>query len=55
VDWLSAIKAAQGSAFLQAALGADLHRTFTAIKAAEYARVARTISQVDFDLYLHTV
>jgi len=55
VDWLSAIKAAQGSAFLQAALGADLHRTFTAIKAAEYARVARTISEVDFDLYLHTV
>ncbi|MDP3959380.1 MAG: glutamine synthetase family protein [Pseudorhodobacter sp.] len=54
-DWLSAIKAAQGSAFLQAALGADMHRTFTAIKAAEYARVARTVSEVDFDLYLHTV
>ena len=27
----------------------------TAIKAAEYARVARTVSEVDFDLYLHTV
>lgn len=54
-DWLSAIKAAQGSAFLKAALGAEMHHTFTAIKAAEYARVARTISEVDFDLYLHTV
>lgn len=54
-DWLSAIKAAQGSAFLKAALGAEMHRTFTAIKAAEYARVARTVSEVDFDLYLHTV
>ena len=27
----------------------------TAIKAAEYARVMRTVSEVDFDLYLHTV
>jgi glutamine synthetase len=32
-----------------------MHRTFTAIKAAEYARVARTVPDVDFDLYLHTV
>jgi len=55
VDWRSAIVAAQGSDFLKAALGAEMHRTFTAIKAAEYARVARTVSEVDFDLYLHTV
>ena len=55
VDWRSAIAAAQGSAFLKDALGEDMHRTFTAIKAAEYARVARTVSEVDFDLYLHTV
>ncbi|MDZ4094564.1 MAG: glutamine synthetase family protein, partial [Paracoccaceae bacterium] len=55
VDWRSAIEAARGSAFLQSALGQDMHRTFTAIKAAEYARVARTISEVDFDLYLHSV
>jgi glutamine synthetase len=55
VDWRSAITAAQGSAFLRDALGPDMHRTFTAIKAAEYARVARTVSEVDFDLYLHTV
>ena len=54
-DWRAAIEAAQGSAFLKAALGEDMHRTFTAVKAAEYARVARTISEVDYDLYLHTV
>jgi glutamine synthetase len=54
-DWGAAIAAAQGSAFLQGALGADMHRTFCAIKAAEHARVARTIPDVDYDLYLHTV
>lgn len=54
-DWRSAIAAAQESAFLREALGADMHRTFTAVKAAEYARVARTIADVDYDLYLHTV
>ncbi|VDC28042.1 glutamine synthetase family protein [Pseudogemmobacter humi] len=54
-DWRSAIEAAKGSAFLRDALGADMHRTFTAIKAAEYARVMRRVSEVDFDLYLHTV
>ena len=55
VDWRSAIEAAKASGFLRDALGIAMHRTFTAIKAAEYARVARTISEVDFDLYLHTV
>ena len=54
-DWRSAIKAATGSAFLKEALGEEMHRTFTAVKAAEYARVMRTVSEVDFDLYLHTV
>ncbi|MFN7223645.1 MAG: glutamine synthetase family protein [Paracoccaceae bacterium] len=55
LDWRQAIEAATASAFLKDALGADMHRTFTAIKAAEYARVMRTVSEVDFDLYLHTV
>lgn len=55
VDWRGAIEAARGSGFLRDALGEDMHRTFVAIKAAEYARVAATISEVDFDLYLHTV
>jgi glutamine synthetase len=55
VDWRGAIEAASASAFLRDALGPDMHRTFTAIKAAEYARVMRTVSEVDYDLYLHTV
>ena len=54
-DWGGAIAAAKASAFLADALGADMHRTFTAIKAAEHARVAATIPDVDYDLYLHTV
>ena len=55
VDWRSAIEAARTSEFLADALGEDMHRTFIAIKAAEYARVQRTVSEVDFDLYLYTV
>jgi glutamine synthetase len=54
-DWRSAIEAAKHSEFLKMALGADMHRTFVALKSAEYARVARTVSNVDYDLYLHTV
>jgi glutamine synthetase len=54
-DWREAIRAAQGSDFLKDALGEDMHRTYCAIKAAEQARVAATISEVDYDLYLHTV
>lgn len=54
-DWRSAIVAAEGSEFLKSALGPDLHRAFVAIKWAEYARVARQVSQLDFDLYLHRV
>lgn len=54
-DWRSAIVAAQQSTFLQAALGADLHRAFVAIKWAEYHRVAGHVSALDFDLYLHRV
>lgn len=54
-DWRSAIEAAKHSEFLKAALGADMHNTFVAVKSAEYARVARTVPDIDFDLYLHTV
>jgi glutamine synthetase len=54
-DWRSAIKLATASEFLKDAMGEDMHRTFTAVKASEYARVMRTVSEVDFDLYLHTV
>lgn len=54
-DWRGAIEAAKNSAFLKAALGTDLHRTFVAIKESEYQRVARTIADVDYQLYLHAV
>ncbi|WP_413720931.1 glutamine synthetase family protein [Silicimonas sp. MF1-12-2] len=54
-DWRSAITAATHSDFLKQAFGEDMHRTFTAVKEAEYARVARTISELDYDLYLHTI
>jgi glutamine synthetase len=54
-DWRAAIVAAEGSEFLKSALGPDLHRAFVAIKWAEYHRVARQVSALDFDLYLHRV
>jgi glutamine synthetase len=54
-DWRTAIEAARASAFLKQALGADMHKAFTAIKQAEYLRVARTVSEVDYHLYLHEV
>lgn len=54
-DWRAAIEAAKASAFLREALGADLHNTFTAIKQAEYFRVARTVAELDYHLYLHEV
>jgi glutamine synthetase len=54
-DWGAAIDAATGSAFLKDALGHEMHRTFTAVKAAEHARVSRSIPDVDYDLYLHRV
>jgi glutamine synthetase len=55
MDWGAAIRAAQASDFLKSALGVEMHRTFTAVKSAEYARVAATIPDVDYDLYLHRV
>lgn len=54
-DWRAAIEAARSSDFLKSALGLDLHRTFVAIKQAEYLRVARTVSELDYHLYLHEV
>jgi glutamine synthetase len=54
-DWRQAIAAAKASDFLKDALGPDMHRTFVAVKEAEYTRVQRTIADVDYDLYLNTV
>lgn len=54
-DWRDAIDAAKASGFLKSALGDEMHRTFTAIKEAEYLRVARTVSELDYQLYMHEV
>jgi glutamine synthetase len=54
-DWRAAIDAGLASEFLRSALGPEMHRTFMAVRQAEYARVARTIANVDYDLYLHTI
>ena len=54
-EWGAAIAVAQESTFLREALGEEMHRTFTAVKAAEYARVASTVPDVDYDLYLHRI
>jgi glutamine synthetase len=54
-DWRAAIAMGKTSDFLKSALGEDMHRTFIAVREAEYARVARTISNVDYDLYLHNI
>jgi glutamine synthetase len=54
-DWREAIEVARDSAFMKEALGEEMHRTFTAVKAAEFSRVARTIPEVDYALYLHRV
>ncbi|PLP57807.1 glutamine synthetase [Mesorhizobium loti] len=55
IDWRAAIDAARASSFLKTALGPDLHKTFVEIKWAEYLRVARTVSELDYHLYLHEV
>ncbi|AUN33333.1 glutamine synthetase family protein [Niveispirillum cyanobacteriorum] len=52
-DWRAAIAQAQGSDFLKDALGADLHRSFIAIKRAELFRVAGYIPDIDYQLYLY--
>ncbi|MFZ1815087.1 MAG: glutamine synthetase family protein [Rhizobiaceae bacterium] len=54
-DWRSAILAAGDSSFLREALGPQLHKTFLAIKQAEYAHVSQTVSELDYQLYLHEV
>jgi glutamine synthetase len=54
-DWRSAIERARNSSFLRDALGERAHHVFLAIKEAEYARVARTVPELDYELYLHAV
>ncbi|WP_037313520.1 glutamine synthetase family protein [Ruegeria halocynthiae] len=54
-DWRAAIEKAKASEFLKDALGPDMHRTFVAVKEAEYLRVASTITALDYDMYMRTV
>lgn len=54
-DWHSAIIQAEQSAFLKAALGPALHRSFCAIKRAELGRVMAAVTELDYQLYLHQV
>ena len=54
-DWRSAIDAARESAFLKDALGEAMHHAFCAIKQAEQLRVASTVPDIDYALYLHAV
>ena len=54
-DWNSAIARAKASSFLRSALGAALHQSFIAIKEAESLRVAATVSELDYQLYLDSV
>lgn len=52
-DWHQALIKAEASAFLKQALGPELHRSFTAIKRAELARVMAAVPDLDYQLYLH--
>ncbi len=54
-DWRAAIAQAEASDFLKSALGADLHRAFLAIKRAELLRVAGSVPDIDYHMYLHQV
>ena len=53
-DWRSAIEAAKRSDFLKEALGGTAPHLHRHQGGGICARV-RTVSEVDFDLYLHTV
>jgi glutamine synthetase len=54
-DWNSAIVQARESAFLRAALGETLHKSFIAVKQAESFRVASHVSELDYQLYFDTI
>ena len=54
-DWRSAIACAKESAFVRDALGTTLHRAFVAIKESELLRVASTVSELDYRLYLELI
>ncbi len=54
-DWRAATEGARNSAFLRDALGEGLHRSFVAVKQAEYLKVSRVVSELDYRLYFDSV
>ncbi|WP_340118286.1 glutamine synthetase family protein [Pelagibius sp. 7325] len=50
-SWLDAIETFERSAFAKEALGARLHRGFTAVKHAEWERLAHEVSDSEWSLY----
>lgn len=50
-SWLEAIHRMEQSEFVKEVLGASLHQAFTAVKHAEYQRLALEVSQAEWDLY----
>jgi glutamine synthetase len=50
-SWLEAIERLEASAFAKEALGARLHRSFVAVKKAEWERLAHEVSDAEWDLY----
>lgn len=54
-DWRAAWEQAGRSHFLREALGPDLFRAFLAIKQAEIGRVAGSIPDIDYQLYMNQV
>jgi glutamine synthetase len=54
-DWLGAIKAAESSMFLRAALGDEFMRALVAIKAQEWDKYNALIPAIDHDWYLDSV
>jgi glutamine synthetase len=54
VGWREALAAAEGSAFLRDALGADFMKIFLAIKRQECERFLSEVSELDYAWYLRT-
>jgi glutamine synthetase len=54
-DWREAISQAEASSFLKEALTPELHKVLLAIKRSEHAMVSRTVTELDYRLYLHEV
>ncbi|MGF1631071.1 MAG: glutamine synthetase family protein [Kiloniellaceae bacterium] len=50
-SWLDAIEQLENSAFAKEAMGVRLHRSFVAVKHAEWERMAQEVSEAEWELY----